>query len=477
MSYIFIKLFKKRKMEVEEIIHKLEEEINSNNRKDVVDELETRLSEHANELSTNDSFFKLSLKCIISIFAKIEFEKNSLEILKNMITKTIEAHSEEKETILLLRNVNINLQTCSIEDIFSIIGSFTNCEILTELFHNQCLPEKDYSWQLTENENEIKELKDRIRELELKYEYEADIFKACKEGKLTSVQWLIEKEHIDKNKRVEKTDNKLNTRVYDTPIHIASKNDHLQIVQYLIEKQDVDINIKGNDEKMPIHYACQCGHFKIAQYLISKEANVNEKDKTGNYAIHYASLYGDLPIIKLLIEGKGVNVNIIGKDNLTPLHYICLNSKNPTCLNDFIPIVEYLILKGADINAEDSYKNTAFHYASKSGLLSVVKYFVEKLEMHKNININIEGRFNKTPLHYACEKGHLPIVDYLISNGAGINLQDQNGLTPLHYASKNDKVDIVKYLVSHGAKKNIKDNSGSTPLNLTKKVGIKNILN
>ena len=59
-------------------------------------------------------------------------------------------------------------------------------------------------------------------------DFEPDIFKACKEGKLKSVQWLIEKEKINKNQKDEKG---------NTPIHIACTRGHLPIVQYLIEKQ------------------------------------------------------------------------------------------------------------------------------------------------------------------------------------------------------------------------------------------------
>ena len=65
-------------------------------------------------------------------------------------------------------------------------------------------------------------------------DYEPDIFKACKEGKLTSVQWLLEKENEDKIKKIDSN---------NTPIHIASQNGHLSIVQYLIEKQNVDKDI------------------------------------------------------------------------------------------------------------------------------------------------------------------------------------------------------------------------------------------
>ena len=87
----------------------------------------------------------------------------------------------------------------------------------------------------------------------------------------------------------------------DTPIHNASQNDHLSIVQYLIEKQNVDKGIKGNGEKTPLHYACEWDHLPIVEYLISKGANIEEKYVCKNSLIHFACLSGHLPIVECLI--------------------------------------------------------------------------------------------------------------------------------------------------------------------------------
>ena len=48
----------------------------------------------------------------------------------------------------------------------------------------------------------VQQSKSNFEQIEEKpKDYEPNIFKACKEGKLTSVQWLIEKENVDKNKK------------------------------------------------------------------------------------------------------------------------------------------------------------------------------------------------------------------------------------------------------------------------------------
>ena len=107
---------------------------------------------------------------------------------------------------------------------------------------------------------------------------------------------------------------------------------------------------------------------------------------------------GHLPIVHYLIEKHNVDINIEGYEEKTPLHYACEYGH--------LQIVEYLISKGANVNAKDKYGNHVIHYASKLGHLPIVQYLIEK----QNIDIKIKGRDELTPLLYTCEYGHLPIV-------------------------------------------------------------------
>ena len=252
---------------------------------------------------------------------------NILTILQNFIRNTIKAHSEEKESLMLLQNINTSDIPLSYEEVLSILGLFTNCQILQCLYtlykENQQLPQKDYDYELNQKDREIEKQRQKIKELESKTkidfqhitekpkDFESDIFKACKEGKLASVQWLIEKENIDKNIR---------DKFHNTPIHIASLNGHLQIVQYLIDVQNVDKEIKGFHERTPLHHACKNGKFPIVEYLISKGANVEESEENGWTPLHFVSCYGKIDIIKYLIS-KGANKNAKNKSGKTPYDY------------------------------------------------------------------------------------------------------------------------------------------------------------
>ena len=209
-------------MNIQQTVDRLINEINGRNRKDVVDCLEGKLSENIEELSKNKRFFQLPLKHIFSVISRVDFDTvdenenenvDKFDVLQNIIENTIHLHNEEKEKLLILQNIDVTKIHLSYEKSHSIFESFQDSPLFHR-FHNlyadkQQLPEIDFEYEQNEKNNKIETLKQTIKELKTIYfppisekptNYISDIFRACRKGNLPSVQWLIEKENVDKNK-------------------------------------------------------------------------------------------------------------------------------------------------------------------------------------------------------------------------------------------------------------------------------------
>ncbi|MGC9051806.1 ankyrin repeat domain-containing protein, partial [Pyrobaculum sp.] len=129
-------------------------------------------------------------------------------------------------------------------------------------------------------------------------------------------------------------------------------------------------------------------------------------------------------------------------------------------------VVEYLIERGAYVDATTGDGATPLHIAAYMGHYAVVKILVER-----GANVNARSFEDVTPLHNAANRGYLNIVKYLVEHGAKPNVRTKSGNTPLHFAALNGHADIVKLLLEHGADPNIRNNDGKTPLDLARENG------
>ena len=397
-------------------VKRLLNEINGPNDKEAISSLEQEISDNIEKVLQDQSFFTLPLTNILSIVEKMDLSEpaDSISNIEKLIKGVIAANPNNDETLFLLKKFNLDESNCSLNDIITILKSFSNvpiCVKLGELYlENNQLPDKDYDYELKLKDNEIRMLRARSVVSADRFDSITDVSTECEKGNLDNLKYLVDK--------------------------------------------GANLETSNSEGLLPIHIACRYGHFQIVQYLKDKGVNMEAKDSLERTPLHIACEYGFLPIVEYLIEVAGVKQDSRGRNGVTPFIVAYIHHRHS--------IVEYYKKKFPIPELPEAFEPD-INIAAQEGYLQSVQFLIEK------IGISNEARDwqNSTPLHSACIGGNLSIVSYLVEKqNVNIEAVDNEGKTPLHKASENGKLQIVKYLLSKGANKNARSYANKTPADI-----------
>ena len=201
-------------------------------------------------------------------------------------------------------------------------------------------------------------------------------------------------------------------------------------------------------------------HVKIAKQmlvtLVQYGINIDLQDVYGNTALLNACTFGNIHVIKLLLE-LNADVHLRRGDGYTLLHELCLwecfRLKNKVLLKECFQV---LLNKGLEINATALNGQTPLHITCQASEST------EMLELLISLGADIHAKdsWGKLPAH-DCKNEFLNIF---IQHGIDINSQDLNGQTILMCAVKESKKDIVETLVKAKASPNLREKCGRSAL-------------
>ena len=177
---------------------------------------------------------------------------------------------------------------------------------------------------------------------------------------------------------------------------------------------------------------------EIGKMLITYGADVNGFSKTGEVVIVVMAESACLNGVKLLFY-NGADVNKVNKDNeftalmLAAQNFSQFNTKaDPNKVN---PVLEFLVEKGADVNARNDILNTALHFAARYDS----SYFNVKYLISHGVDIDAQNSIGGTALMQAVATEQKDIVELLLSSGADPTLKDEEGNTAYQMILKPEK--------------------------------------
>jgi ankyrin repeat protein len=189
-----------------------------------------------------------------------------------------------------------------------------------------------------------------------------------------------------------------------------------------------------------------------------------------------------MPLLDCLIR-KNVNINAQDDQGMTSLHLASMFS---------VPeVVEYLIKNNANISTKDCNGMTALDYASTMEKVNILREHgavyaspfkalmralhvadkdsceVIQFLIYKVPDVNACDNSGRTPLHAAARNyiiGMRDVVKTLLDQNANIEARDLEGMTALHHAAKQGLPDVVQLLVDMKANIDVIDNIGKKPV-------------
>lgn len=163
------------------------------------------------------------------------------------------------------------------------------------------------------------------------------------------------------------------------------------------KKSKVNVIVEPNGSKN-IWDAIRRGLISAIQFWIQRDAELLKNNKR---PMHFAVEYGNLAIVKFFLEDLKEDMD--DKEPLsllTPLHLACIYGH--------FDIVEYLLSKGADLEAKSKTFDTPLHQAAFHGHLEVVRHLVGR-----GANLKYQNNLNKTPAETAEGAQRAEVMDYL----------------------------------------------------------------
>jgi ankyrin repeat protein len=176
------------------------------------------------------------------------------------------------------------------------------------------------------------------------------------------------------------------------PLHYASIYNRAEITKLLIEN-GANIEIKCDAGRTPLLEAATRGQTRVAKVLIEQGADVKASEKSGTSALGLAVLSGNTNMVRLIFKsGVDINANVISNPNRPRFTAIHIAASQPKT-----EIMRYLLMNGADVNAEGNHGFRPLHIAAMNGIIECVELL---LTNGANVNSQVEtGRnIGETPL-------------------------------------------------------------------------------
>jgi len=232
----------------------------------------------------------------------------------------------------------------------------------------------------------------------------------------------------------------------------------------LLVRHGVSVDQLNSEGVAPLHEAVRAGHQRIAEILLAADARIDAQDELGRTPLHWAICGEYYSEVRTVLERYRLDVRWSDSDQYEAL-------EREIRQRFVLRMVEFLVSRGADIEAKDNRGRTALHYAASEGYDQAVEFFLAK-----GVDIDAKDEDGETPLCRALLGGHTAAARVLAARGAEkVDLSQKTDRLLVHPAVKKVDAVLVGLLLANGADADERDERAETPLHRAAQAGYKDV--
>jgi ankyrin repeat protein len=210
--------------------------------------------------------------------------------------------------------------------------------------------------------------------------------------------------------------------------------------------------------------------------LVAGGGDPNIRDDGGNTPLHYAAEFSQKTVLEFLLS-KGAPVNAKDRGGRTALDDVCLSSFRDSpgghaTPSEYKEMGELLVAKGGEINGNRDRADLVLRFAARYGLRDLAERVLGGGKADMDIRSpDLPHCVPLFPLLGAITYGHRDVALLLIARGADVSVREADGDTPLHEVARQNDQELAEHLLSKGAAINAQNMEGDTPLHEAARLG------
>ena len=202
-----------------------------------------------------------------------------------------------------------------------------------------------------------------------------------------------------------------------------------------------DLNQKDENGYAPLHYACEYGHEDVIRKLLNRKAKVNLLTKATLLSPMACLVLGRLndrlsepEMVRIIgtLKMAGGDINPTSEEAVPPVKAI-VSQGNMELLDFFMSLHVHIFVV-------DSDKRSMLHHIAlnpNENSMAIVELLVER-----GLDVNAQDCDGNTPLHLAMSPFQREVAKYLIDSGADPEIKNWKGISP----HKMVQQDIINFL-------------------------------